>query len=69
MISSVTSKFCGKTPTWTAAKIVPVKPAIAAPMANASSFIRLTGIVMSSAASGSSRTARQARPVRESFRK
>ena len=32
---------------------------------NASSFSRFTGMLITSAASGSSRTARQARPVRD----
>ena len=36
-----------------------------APNANAISLTRSTGIVIDAAASGSSRTARQARPVRE----
>ena len=50
-----------------AAKIVPVRPAMAAPNMNARIFIRLTGMVITSAASESSRSARQARPVRDSF--
>ena len=39
----------------------------AAPQTNASSFSRLTGMLITSAARGSSRSARQARPVRESL--
>ena len=39
--------------------------ATAAPNANAVSFSQLTGIPITSAASGSSRSERQARPVRE----
>ena len=59
------SKLPGKTPTCSAAKSVPVRPATAAPNMKANSFSRLTGIPISSAASGSSRSDRQARPVRE----
>ena len=65
MIRSGRSKFCGKTPSWTEAKIVPVRPAVAAPNMNASSFSRFTGMLIISAASESSRSARHARPVRE----
>ena len=43
----------------------PVSPATPAPNANATSFNRLTGIPISSAASESSRSERHARPVRE----
>ena len=43
----------------------PVSPAIAAPSEKASSLSRLTGIPISSAASGSSRRARHDRPIRE----
>ena len=59
------SKSVGNTLTCWAAKMVPASAATIAPNANAISFTRLTGIVIDAAASGSSRTARQARPVRE----
>ncbi len=59
------SKSVGNTLICCAAKIVPASAATMAPNANAISFTRFTGIVIDAAASGSSRTARQARPVRE----
>ena len=65
MISVGTSKFAAKTFVLSAAKMVPASPAIAAPPANAISFNQLTGIPISSAASGSSRSDFQARPVRD----
>ena len=65
MISVGTSKSAEKTAVLSAAKSVPVRPAIAAPNANAISFSRLTGIPISSAASGSSRSDFHARPVRD----
>jgi ribosomal protein L17 len=46
-----------------------VKPAIAAPKTKASSLRRFTGMLITSAASGSSRNARHARPVLESWTK
>ena len=48
---------------------VPVSAAIAAPKAKLISFSELTGMPITSAASGSSRSDRQARPVRERFTK
>ena len=45
----------------------PVSAATAAPHENASSFSQLTGMPIASAASGSSRSERHARPVRELF--
>ena len=59
------SKSVGNTLACWAAKMVPASAATMAAQANADSFTRLTGIVIAAAASGSSRTARQARPVRE----
>ncbi len=59
------SKSVGNTLICWAAKIVPASAATTAPKLNAISFTRFTGIVIIPAASGSSRTARQARPVRE----
>ena len=59
------SKSVGNTLICWAAKMVPARAATAAPNANAISLTRFTGIVIDAAASGSSRTARQARPVRE----
>ena len=59
------SKSVGNTLICCAAKMVPASAATMAPNAKAISFTRLTGIVIDAAASGSSRTARQARPVRE----
>ena len=53
----------------TDAKMHPARPAMPAPNANAISFKRLTGMLIASAASGSSRRARQARPVRDSLTK
>ena len=50
-----------------AVESVPVVAATEAPKANAISFSRLTGIPINSAASGSSRRERHARPVRESL--
>ena len=47
------------------ANSVPVSAAMAAPKLNAMSLSRLTGMPIASAASGSSRSERQARPVRE----
>ncbi len=58
-------KLRGYTPSWNEAKRLPARPATAAPVANAISFSRRIGTVIISAASGSSRSARQARPVRE----
>ena len=69
MISSGNSKFCGKTLPFSAVVNVPVSAATEAPNANAISFSRLTGIPITSAASGSSRSERHARPVRESLRR
>ena len=46
---------------------MPVSAATAAPNEKAISFSQLTGIPIISAASGSSRSERQARPVRERF--
>ena len=48
---------------------MPVSAAIAAPNAKLISFSQLTGIPITSAASGSSRSERHARPVRERFTK
>ena len=62
-------KFCGNAPVWVAAKTLPARPAMPAPKAKAMILSRLTGIPISSAASGSSREAFQARPVRDSLRK
>jgi hypothetical protein len=61
----VVSKSVGNTLVWSAAKMVPPNAAIIAPIANAVSFTRSTATVIDAAASGSSRTARHARPVRE----
>ncbi len=58
-------KSGGNTLICCAAKTDPASAAIIAPRANAISLTRLTGIVIAAAASGSSRTARQARPVRD----
>jgi hypothetical protein len=63
------AKLPGLTAVRTAAKMQPVTPAIAAPNANAISLRRLTGMLIASAASGSSRSARHARPVRDSLTK
>ena len=52
-----------------AANSVPASAATAAPKANASSFSQLTGMPITSAASGSSRCERQARPVARPFTK
>jgi hypothetical protein len=60
-------KFCGKAPVWEAAKVVPASPAIIAPREKAMIFRRLTGVPIISAASGSSRDAFHARPVRDSL--
>src|SRR2546426_325331 len=60
-----TSKFPATVPVWMAAKIVPQRPAVPAPKTKASSLSLLTGMLIASAASGSSRRALQARPVRE----
>ena len=59
------SKSVGNTLICCAAKIAPASAATIAPKAKAISLTRLTGIVIDAAASGSSRTARHARPVRE----
>ena len=59
-------KFCGKAPVCAAANTLPARPAIAAPKLKAMIFSRLTGIPIISAASGSSREAFHARPVRDS---
>ena len=66
-ISTWVPKFCGKAPVCAAAKTLPARPAIAAPKLKAMIFSRLTGIPIISAASGSSREAFQARPVRDSL--
>ena len=68
-ISTAVPKFCGNAPVWTAAKMLPARPAIPAPKLNAMIFSRLTGMPISSAASGSSREDFQARPVLDSLRK
>ena len=57
----------GKTLAESDANSVPVRAATAAPNAKLISFSQLTGIPIASAASGSSRNERQARPVRDSF--
>ena len=59
----------GKTLAFSAANSVPVSAATAAPNAKLISFSQLTGMPIASAASGSSRCDRQARPVREWFTK
>ena len=64
-----TWKLSGYTPSWNDANMLPASPAIAAPLAKATSFRRLMGTVMISAASASSWIARQARPVRDRSRK
>jgi hypothetical protein len=46
-----------------------VNPAVAAPNMKASNFSRLTGMLIASAAKGSSRKARHARPVRDPLTK
>ena len=48
--------------------MLPASPAMPAPKLKAMIFSRLTGIPMSSADSGSSRDAFQARPVRDSLK-
>jgi hypothetical protein len=65
VIKSVTSKFVGNTAVCHAAKMQPLRPATAAPIAKASSFRRRTGMPIASAASASSRSARHALPTRE----
>ena len=69
VIRSGNSKFCGNTLPFSAVANVPVSAATAAPNANAISLSRATGMPITSAASGSSRSERHARPVRESFRR
>ena len=59
------SEVCGKAPVCAAANTLPTSPAIAAPKPNAMIFSRLTGMPITSAASGSSREAFHARPVRD----
>ena len=65
MIRSGNENVSGKTLALSDAKSVPVSAATAAPKLNAISLSRLTGMPIASAASGSSRSERQARPVRE----
>ena len=58
-------KFVGNTLPCCAANSAPPRAPIAALKLNAITFSLLTGIVIADAASGSSRSARHARPVRE----
>ena len=64
-ISVGTSKSAANTAVFSPANSAPAMPAIAAPNENAISFNRFTGMPMSSAASESSRSDFQARPVRD----
>ena len=61
----VKSNSDANTAVFAAAKTVPASPAMPAPQANAISFSRFTGIPISSAARGSSRSDFHARPVRD----
>ena len=69
MISSGNENVSGNTLALSDAKSVPVRAATAAPKLNAISLSMLTGMPIASAASESSRSERQARPVRESLTK
>ena len=69
MISSGNANESGNALTFTAVTSVPVRAAIAAPKEKLISFSELTGMPITSAASGSSRSDRQARPVRERLTK
>ena len=69
VISTTGEKLSGNTLALSAVEIVPVSAATAAPVAKLISFSQFTGIPITSAASGSSRSDRQARPVRERFTK
>ena len=60
-------KVRGNTLALSAAKNVPVSAATAAPKEKLISFSQLTGMPITSAASGSSRSDRHARPVRDSL--
>ena len=62
-------KLLDVTASWIAAKIAPQSPASPAPIRIARRLSRLTGMLITSAARGSSRSARQARPVRDRFAK
>ena len=65
MIRSGNENVSGKTLAFNEANSVPVSAATAAPKLNAISLSTFTGIPIASAASESSRSDRQARPVRE----
>ena len=69
MIRSGNENDSGKTLAFNAPTNVPVSAAIEAPNAKLNSLSQLTGIPITSAASGSSRSERHARPVRERFTK
>ena len=69
VMRTATSKLPGDTAVSSAAKMQPTRPAMPAPMANATIFRRLTGMPIASAASGSSRNAFHARPTRDSLRR
>ena len=69
MISSGNENVSGNVLAFSEAKSVPVSAATPAPKLNAVSLSRLTGMPIASAASGSSRSDRHARPVRDWFTK
>ncbi len=65
MIDSTSTKLSGETNPWIAENMPPATPPKLAPMAKASSFSRVVSMPVARAAISSSRTASQARPMRE----
>ena len=65
MIDSTSTKLSGEMKPWIAENIPPAMPPNEAPMAKASSLMFLVSIPIARAATSSSRTASQARPMRE----